>query len=164
VKIPPPHPSRSRPPGGGLLLIALLLALPLAGQIREGSRSSFWKFPEYYELPLIGRSQTNRLKGMMLGQAGHHLSNRVFRVTQMHLEHYELDGKTNLIARAPECFFDMESRVAWSTGRLEIVGLGGAMHVEGHTGFEAQMTNSLLFISNRVRTVVRQELVKSSKP
>jgi hypothetical protein len=147
-----------------VLLLAVALVGPLAGQIREGFRGSAWKFPEYYELPLIGRSQTNRLKGMILGEHGQHLSNRVFRVTHMHLEHYELDGRTNLLARAPECLFDMETRVAWSTGRLEIVGMGGAMHVEGNAGFQARMTNSVLLISNRVRTVIRQDLVKSSKP
>lgn len=149
---------------GGVLLLALALAGPLAGQVRQGSRGSAWKFPDYYDTPLIGSSQTNRLKGMILGEAGQHLSNRVFRITDMQLEHYELDGKTNLVARAPECLFDASDRVAWSTGRLEIVGLNGAMFVHGRQGFQARMTNSTLIISNRVRTIINQDLVKLSKP
>ena len=136
---------------------------PLAAQVRQGFKGSSWKFPEYYELPLTGKFHTNRLKGLIQGAEGQHLSNRLFRVTAMRLEHYELDGRTNLLARAPECLFDMDTRVAWSTGRLEIVGLGGAMWVEGDRGFQVHMTNSTLTISNRVRTIIRQQLVKSAK-
>jgi hypothetical protein len=158
------HPSRSRHVLGGVLLLAVALVGPLAGQIRQGYKGSVWKFPDYYDTPLTGPSQTNRLKGMILGEAGQHLSNRVFRVMEMQLEHYELDGKTNLLARAPECLFDASDRVAWSTGRLEIVGLNGAMFVQGRQGFQARMTNSTLIISNRVRTIINQDLVRLSKP
>ena len=82
----------------------------------------------------------------------------------MQLEHYELDGKTNLIARAPECLFDMETRIAWSTGRLEIVAMSGAMRVEGNHGFQVQMTNSVLIISNRVRTVIERDHLGKFRP
>lgn len=150
--------------GPWLLVLAAALALPVIGQIRSGIQATGWKFPERYELPLMARGQTNRLKGMLMGAQGRHLSNQVYRVNQMQLEHYELDGKTNLIARAPECLFDMDERIAWSTGRLEIVGLAGAMRMEGNEGFEARMTNSTLTISNRVRTVLRQNLPRITKP
>jgi hypothetical protein len=53
--------------------------------------------------------------------------------------------------------------VAWSTGRLEIVGLGGALVMEGRHGFQARMTNATLTVSNRVRTVIRGEWLKSAK-
>ncbi|PYJ00047.1 MAG: hypothetical protein DME25_21605 [Verrucomicrobia bacterium] len=95
-----------------------------------------------------------------------YITNDTWRLTQMRLEHFQFDGQTNLVAQAPQCLFDEETRVAWSTGRLEIVGLHGALFVEGNEGFEARMTNSTLTISNRVRTVLRQEpgAAKASKP
>jgi hypothetical protein len=94
---------------------------------------------------------------------GQYLSNDLVLLTTMHLEHYQLDGRTNLVARAPECFFDIESRVASSTGSLEIVGLGGAFVVHGQQGFEVRMTNSTLTLSNRVRTVIRQDMLNASR-
>jgi hypothetical protein len=149
---------------GVLLALGSLLAWPLLAQIRSGGQASGWKYPERYELPILAKGQTNRLKGLLMGQQGQHLSNQVYRVNQMQLEHYDLDGKTNLIARAPECLFNMDDRIAWSTGRLEIIGLAGAMRMDGNEGFEARMTNSTLTISNRVRTVLRQGLAKISNP
>ena len=152
-------------PGQAFLLgLGLLAAVPLGAQLGNMKVRGHFKAPEFYENPLSGRSQTNRLRGLFMGAEGHPVANEVVRVTQMHIEHYQLDGQTNLIARAPECFFDQGSKVAWSTGRLEIVGMSGAMFVEGNEGFQVRMTNSTLTISNRVRTVLRQGLVKASKP
>jgi hypothetical protein len=146
-----------------LFALGLLAAVPLRGQLGNMVIRNF-KLPELYDTLLTGRSQTNRLKGLFMGAVGHPVTNEVLRFTQMHIEHYQFDGQTNLIARAPECFFDRESKVAWSTGRLEIVGMSGAMFVEGNDGFQVRMTNSTLTISNRVRTVLRQGLVKVSQP
>lgn len=150
-----------------VLLVAgvmTLLAVPLPGQIRSGFKGSGSKYPEYFELPLTGGSQTNRLRGMFLGTEWQHLSNKVFRVTAMRIEHYEMSGGTNLIAIAPECLFDAGARVAWSTGRLDIVGMNGGITIRGERGFQARMTNSTLTISNRVRTVIQRELVRPITP
>ena len=152
----PPH----RPATGHWFVLGFLVALPLLGQIRQGFTGSSWKFPEYYEIPFTGGIQTNKLRGLALGSEGYHLSNRLFRVTDMHIEHYGMDSRTNLVARAPECLFDASTRVAWSTGRLEIVAMDGEMTMRGTHGFQVRMTNSTLTISNRVRTTIRHGLVK----
>ena len=150
-----------------LMLVAgvlTLLVVPLSGQIRSGFKGSGSKYPEYFELPLAGGSQTNRLRGMFFGNEWQHLSNKVFRVTTMRIEHYEMTGSTNLIALAPECLFDADARVAWSTGRLDIVGLDGGIVIRGNRGFQARMGDSTLTISNKVRTVIQRELVGPIKP
>ena len=148
----------------GLAGMALVLAVPLLAQIRGGIQATGWKYPERYELPITAKGQTNRLKALIMGQEGRHLSNRVYLVTRMQLEHYELNGQTNLVAQAPECLFNLEDRIAWSTGRLEIVAMNGAMKVEGNEGFEVLMTNSVLTLSNRVRTVIQREFVSRLRP
>lgn len=150
-----------------ILLIAgmmMLLAAPLPGQIRSGFKGSGSKYPEYFEMPLTGGSQTNRLRGMFFGNEWQHLSNKVFRVTMMRIEHYEMSGGTNLVAIAPECLFDADARVAWSTGRLDIVGMNGGITIRGNRGFQARMTDSTLTISNKVRTVIQRELVRPITP
>ena len=141
-----------------------LLVAPVAGQIRSGFKGSGSKYPEFYELPLTGGSQTNRLRGMFFGSEWQHLSNKVFRVTNMRIEHYEMRGETNLIAMAPECLFDADARVAWSTGRLDIVGMNGGITIRGSQGFLARMTNSTLTISNKVRTSIQRELIGPIAP
>jgi len=154
----------SRPSLGGPLLLVLVLAAPLVAQIQQGFRSTAWKFPEYYEVPLVGKSRSFPLKGLISGEHGQHLSNSIYFVTGMRLDHYEFEGVTNLQARAPECLFNTDTRVAWSTGRLEIVGMGGALTIQGNQGFQAQMTNSTLIISNHVRTVIQRGLLDAPKP
>lgn len=149
---------------GWPLLLVLAVAAPLVAQIQQGFKSTAWKFPEYYETPLPGKNRTFPLKGLISGEQGRHLSNSIYLVIGMRLEHYEFEGVTNLLARAPECLFDMGTRVAWSTGRLEIVGRGGALTIQGNQGFQASLTNSTLTISNRVRTVIERGLLNESKP
>ena len=159
------HQTASRRSGRGWpLLLVLAVAAPIVAQIQQGSRATAWKFPEYYEIPLPGKNRTFPLKGLICGEQGRHLSNSLYFVTVMQLEHYAVEGVTNLLARAPECLFNMESHMAWSTGRLEIVGMSGAMTVEGNQGFQANLTNSTLIISNRVRTVIQRGLLNESKP
>ena len=151
---------------GWFLTLGLFAALQLAAQLGRFGILRGFKFPDFYDTSPTGKGQTNRLKGMLMGAVAQYITNDTWRLTQMRLEHFQFDGQTNLVAQAPQCLFDEETRVAWSTGRLEIVGLHGALFVEGNEGFEARMTNSTLTISNRVRTVLRQEQgpVKASKP
>ena len=137
--------------------LVLIFVLPLAGQLSRYAKGKDVKFPQFYETPMTGRSQTNRLKGLLMGAEGQYLSNEVVLVTKMRLEHYQPDGRTNVVALAPQCFFDNEARLAWSTGRLEVIGINGALRIEGNQGFQVSMTNSSLVVSNRVRTVIRQE-------
>jgi hypothetical protein len=159
------HHRASRRSGAGWpFLLALALAAPLVAQVQQGFKGSGWKFPEYYETPLPGERRTYPLKGLISGEQGRHLSNNFYFVTGMLLEHYEWSGVTNVVARAPECLFDMQARVAWSTGRLVIVGNGGELTIAGNHGFRATMTNSTLIISNRVRTVIQRGLLSKSRP
>lgn len=136
-----------------------LLSSSLFGQIRQGFKGIGSRYPEFYELPSTGRAQTNRLKGMFFGNEWQHLSNKVFRVSGMRIEHYELAGSTNLIATAPECLFDAEARVAWSAGPLEIVGMDGGLKIRGTRGFYARMRESTLTLSNKVRTAIQREFI-----
>jgi hypothetical protein len=164
VKVNRQLPSLRRLATGLALGIAALLAATATAQIRGGFKGSGSKYPEYYPIMPGTGTQTNRLRGLFFGQDWQHLSNKVFRVNGMRIEHYELTGGTNLVAVAPECLFDAEARVAWSTGRLEIVGQDGAVTLQGSRGFFTRMADSTLTISNRVKTAIRRDLAGSFAP
>ncbi len=160
------RPSRSSWPLGLSLVVALglLVGARSSAQLSRVAIFRGFKVPEFYDNPLTGKGQTNRLKGMLQGAVAQYVTNDLWRLTEMRLDHYQLDGQTNLVARAPECLANTDTHVAWSTGRLEIVGLRGALFVEGNEGFEARMTNSTLLISNRVRCIFRHDPVNPSQP
>jgi hypothetical protein len=145
-------------------VILLLCLCPALAQLSRGLKTRSFLFPQYYEDLVTGRGQTNLLKGVLKGAEGQYLTNDIIQITRMQLEHYELDGRTNLTAQAPHCFFDPQAQVAWSTSRLDVIGMEGALLIHGYAGFEVRMTNSTMFLSNRVRTTIRSELLKTSRP
>lgn len=143
---------------------ALCFAPALRAQIGRLGKVKDFKFPDFYEAQGTGRNQTNRLKSLLTGaEAQPQFSGLVF-VKQMRLENYLLDGQTNLIATAPECTVDTGQRAVFSTGQLQLATANGQFFIEGNEGFHCRLTNFNLFISNRVRTVIRQELIQSAKP
>jgi hypothetical protein len=147
------------------LFAGLALAPWLAGQVGQYVKGINFKYPTYYESTLVGRSATNRLQSLTTGATGESLPDGTLRVTQMRLEAYPLEGPgTNLLALAPECLLDRRTRVAFSTGRLEVVAADGLLRIEGNEGFLVQLTNSTLFVSNRVRTVIHGAALKLPTP
>jgi hypothetical protein len=173
----PPFPRRKPKPkpirclGPGMLcfpfclsVCILFLASSLPGQLGRSWNMKGVKYAEFYEDLSTGRRQTNRLKGLLKGAEGQLLSNEVLLIQQMQLDYYHLNGQTNMVATAPLCLFDYGTRVAWSTGRLDLVGLEGAVRLRGYQGFEVRMTNNTMILSNRVRTVIRRELLKQQTP
>lgn len=157
-------PSLRRLVTGLALGIVALVAATATAQIRGGFKGSGSKYPEYYPITPGTSTQTNRLRGLFFGQDWQHLSNKVFRVNGMRIEHYEVTGGTNLVAVAPECLFDAEARVAWSTGRLDIAVHDGAIRLNGRRGFFARMADSTLRLSNDVKATIRRDLTGSIAP
>lgn len=141
--------------GGVALLGGLALAPWLAGQVGQYVKGVHFKFPTYYESTLMGKGATNRLQSLTTGATAESLPDGHLRVTQIRIEAYAHDGAgTNLLAMAPECLLDRRTRVAFSTGRLEVVAADGLLRLEGNQGWLVRLTNSTLNVSNRVRTEI----------
>jgi len=117
--------------------------------------------PEYYEA--AGASQTNRLKSLVTGAEAVPATGNVWLLKQMKIESYEPAGRTNFTGRAPECRADLDTRVASSTGRLELAMAQGRLSLEG-VGFWCCITNNHLIVSNRVRTLIHHTLLQSATP
>ena len=143
----------------GLALGASVLAW---GQVMPVKRVRDFKMPEFYEQAAAG--STNRLKSMVTGAEAVPVSGKgdLWALTRVHIESYQPDGRTNLVARAPTCIADMVHRSVSSTGWLEVASANGQLFIEGQ-GFYLQTTNLHFIISNRVRTVISHELLQRSK-
>lgn len=134
------------------------------GQINRAGILQGPSFAEYYDKDPKLTNQALRLRGVLTVRDAERLTNGIVFGHVMKLEHYSFEGATNLVARAPECFYEHESRTAWSTGQLEIVAMEGRFFITGRQGFEMNLTNNILNVSNRVRTVLRQNLFKPTTP
>ena len=75
-------------------------------------------------------------------------------VRQLRVETFGLDGKTQMVVKAPQCTYSIfGGGVASSAGHIDLRSGDGKIHIEGE-GFLWRQTSSSLTISNRVRTLI----------
>jgi hypothetical protein len=154
---------RRRPAAAALLILILTIPMALVeAQLNRSAHGRNIVYPEYFEKAVLAGQQTNQLKGRLKLAEGDYLTNGLVLGKTMQLDQYTPDGNTNLVARAPECLFDPNTRAAWSTGRLEILAMDGRFFMAGNEGFAASLTNNTLILSNRVRTILKQSLMKAT--
>lgn len=140
--------------------LVLLMAFAVGAQLNRFARGRNIVYPEYNEKVVRAGLLTNQMKGCLILGEGEYLPNGTVLGNAMRLEQYTIDGRTNLVARAPECIFNPATRLAWSTGRLDIVAMEGRFNLSGRRGFQANLTNTTLIVSNRVRTVLQQNILR----
>ncbi len=142
--------------------VVLLLVVPLVwGQMTQPGVVRGFKLPEFYQ-PVPGKVPANRLKALLTGAEARPQTRDLVAVEGMRLETYEIDRRTNVTAKAPQCWVDLEKRHLWSTGRLEVLTADGRMSMTGSNGFYCQMTNFNMVISNHVRTVIHHAMLSST--
>ena len=112
--------------------------------------------PEYYEGAGTSPGRTNQLKALVTGKTAVPYGQGLYLVKDMGMEQFLQDGRTNLIARSPECVVDPNRREIYSDRHVEAEGNGGNFFIEGN-GFFCRLTTLYLVISNNVRTVIRRE-------
>ena len=140
----------------GLALISVLSAA--WAQFGNAGVARGFKVPEFYDQE---PGQTNRsLKTLITGAEAQPNAAGLWAVKQMEIETYERSGDTNIIARAPQCAVDPAKRLVWSTGRLEVKAANGQFLTEGNEGFFCRMSNTVLIVSNRVRTTINRQLIQ----
>lgn len=153
------HPLVSqRPPSAGrrfrLLAVAgltLLLAwLPASSQPTVGgSITGGWKLPQY--------DDANRLRSLISGQSVQTLPGSTrLRVEALRLEFFRENGALEFIAEAPDCTFDLQTRIASSAGPLRARTADQRLILSG-TGFLARPDTSTLVLSNAVRALVQPD-------
>lgn len=136
---------------GGLALGALLLIAGLApaGDSNPLGLGTNVRFPDYYDYP-----NQSKLRTLVQGSSVTPLGTNRYLVKDVHIESFSRTGERESIVDAPDCTYDHRTRVASSEGPIKAQSGDGQMKIEG-TGFMLTMTNKSLFISNNVRTVIR---------
>ncbi|MEW6303730.1 MAG: LptA/OstA family protein [Verrucomicrobiota bacterium] len=97
-----------------------------------------------------------------MGKTGQKTAEGVFRLTGVRAETYTYKDKvrsTNFVVQAADCIWDQNNKRASSAGAVEAQTSDGRLKISG-TGFDWQQSNTTLFLSNNVHTVIAPELIK----
>jgi hypothetical protein len=139
------------------LVFGLAVASVAWAQFGAAGAVRGFKLPEFYDR---APGQTNRLLKTLITGSEARPNGPIYDVKDMRIETFEETGQTNIIARAPQCNVDLGRRIVWSDGRLEVATANGQFWTEGNEGFFCRMSNSVVILSNRVRTVINRQLIQ----
>ena len=147
-----------------LVLAAAILAaatgIPaLRAQTRPGLGTvSNFKMPLAYH---DGVSQT-KTKSVLTGATAQPRPDGIYFITGLRIETHRLSGETDMVVTAPECTFDQRNRVASSPGRFKVETTDGRFSIQGQ-GFEWRQGDARLVISNKVETLLRLDMLKTTE-
>ncbi len=129
------------------LVIMSMVVASVAQQIPTGHATDFVS-NTYFEPP-----HEQQVKMKLSGKEALPLPGGLLDVKHLQIETFTVDGKPEMIARAPQCNYAPLDGMATSNGRLEMQTTDGKCRVNGE-GFLWRQNDSLLIISNRVHTVI----------
>ncbi len=134
--------------GAVLLSFAAIRAgaqpIPLAGTMSDFSSAQYFDPPDQQQI-----------KSRISGAEAQQLTGDLWLIKKVKIEKFEVTGKLQLVAVAPECVYDRVNAVAHSPGELHLRSGDGQVRIDGE-GFLWRQNDSLLTISNQVETVIDQ--------
>jgi len=139
------------------LRFALAVIVSHASAFGQAFQAEDVKFPIYYQAHELTKGQTNRLKLLITSKTAELLPNSTYRLGGMYLQHQDGFGRTNLIARSPECFYNYAQKTISSAASLAVNADNGLLYLEG-VGFFGNFTNMTLNLSNKVETRIREDI------
>lgn len=98
------------------------------------------------------------MKSIVQGAEAEPMSGNRYRIKQLSLKTFRVTGETETAAEAPECLYDSADRLVSSTNHVRLQTGDKRFLIEGD-GFLWLQTNANFFISNRVHTIVRKQLL-----
>ena len=143
-----------------LSAMALLAALGVSAQVLPGQGVQ-----KRVKLPDHDRGGSGRLRSLLMGDSMVSKGPGLMLVRGVRLEMYAYDGEqriVDLIVEAPECLFDLRTRVVSSSGPMKATRADGGLRLNG-VGFEWKQQISKLVVHSNVRTVLRQRLSLEQK-
>jgi len=149
---------------GRMCVLGLLVLLGFAGggargqqvQRRPDLLEGSGKLAEYY-----GPPNQMRMKSLLEWTRGQPLTNGLWLMTEPRLQTFGVQGERTLGVQAPQCIVDRRGgavRTVSSSCPLQAQLADGKFSISG-TGFLWRETNSDLFISNNVHTVLHPDLL-----
>ena len=134
--------------GAGLSVLMALGFFPAQAQPATTGHANDFSSVEYFEPPY----QTV-MKSRLSGAEAQPQAGGLLEIKQLRLETFDSNGMPGLIVKAPHCVYDVMHGVASSPGHLRLETADASSHIEGD-GFLWRQTNSVLTISNNVKTVI----------
>ncbi len=134
-------------PAVGTAIFLFTVANNRAQQLPVGHATDFTS-NQYFEPP-----NEQLIKMKLSGAEALPLPGGLLDVRQLRVETFTLDGKTEMVVRAPQCNYSPFDGAANSAGHMELQSGDGKIHVEGD-GFLWRQTSSSLTISNHVHTLI----------
>jgi hypothetical protein len=113
---------------------------------------------EYFEPP-----HQQQVKSILSGAEAQPQPGGLLIIQQLKLKVFDPDGTLKIIVTAPECIYDTMAETASSGGPLHLQNGDGTFQVSGE-GFLWRQTNSLLTISNHVRTRIESGMKPNIQP
>lgn len=137
----------------GLLAAAMLLLIAVPGGRTQSSipmgKAKDFTSNSYFEPP-----NERQVKVRLSGAEALPLAGFSWDVRQLRIETFDVAGKTQMVVRAPQCTYALDG-AASSPGRLDLQTGDGNFRVTGE-GFLWRQAESVLIISNNVRTVIER--------
>jgi len=121
-----------------------------AEQVPIAGGASDFNSVEYFEPP-----HQQEIKCWLSGAEADPLAGGLLLVKEFKIEKFNIDGKLQLIAQAPQCIYDPINGVASSPGELHMRTGDGQLQIDGE-GFLWRQSDSFLTISNQVQTVIKK--------
>ena len=130
-----------------------LVLLPGTGRTQPVVGGQGFKFTEYYDAP-----HETQLKWQLEAARAQRQPDGRFLITDAKYQTFREKGEGELTVQAPQCLYDAAQRSISSSGPLHVQTADGTFSIDGE-GFIFRQTNSTLFVSNRVHTVIHPELL-----
>ena len=130
----------------------LLLAASARGQRVVDSKGL--KFAEYFDPP-----HETQMKSLLEGAKAQPQEGGRILIAGAKMQTFRVSGEPVMAVEAPECVYDSGQRSVNSAGPLRMRAVDGRFYLEGE-GFLWQQTNSSLFVSNHVHTIIHQDLLR----
>lgn len=137
-------------------LLSLTAAMSLAGtilcgqQIPIASGATDFNSVQYYGAP-----HQQDIEHLFSGAEAEPLPGGLLLIKQVKIEKFDLTGKLQFVAEAPECVYDPVNDVANSAGEVHVRSGDGKLKIDGE-GFLWRKNDSLFTISNQVNTVIEK--------
>jgi len=96
----------------------------------------------------------NRRRSVLYGEEARYISNRIYLINGLKIETYNDKEQVSWTVEAPKCYFNYNTRSAYSEGPLTASSVDNQFYISG-VGFEWRQADSFLTISNNVKTKIR---------
>jgi hypothetical protein len=138
-----------------LLILSVLVSWGVIAVAGDSQQNMTGRANNFSSVEYFGPPHQQMMKSRLSGAEARPQAGGLLVITQLKLEIFDTNGAPEMVIKAPHCVYDTQKGEANSSGHIWLETGDGNSHVEGD-GFLWRQNNSLLTISNNVRTVIER--------